>query len=463
MSAALINLGYLGASALFVVGLKGLAHPRTAARGNLLGSLGMCVAIVLTLLDRRILGFQTIVAALGIGAVIGATLALKIHMTAMPQMVALLNGLGGGASVLVAGAGLLEHKDMVVPALSHFTVAAVASGVIGAVTFWGSLVAFAKLQELVTDRAVRFPGQYAVNAGLAAVVSGLGLWLLLTPEPHAAYWVVVAVSSLLGLLLVLPVGGADMPVVIALLNSCSGLAAAATGFVLNNNILIIAGSLVGASGFILTQIMCRAMNRSLMDVMVGIAQPVRIGRGDEDLYAGRVKAGSPEEVALLFDAARRVVIVPGYGMAVSQAQHSVAHLAELLRGRGIEVEFAIHPVAGRMPGHMNVLLAEANVPYELLKDLDDSNPMFEQTDVALVIGANDVVNPLARTDPASPIAGMPILDVDKARTVVVVKRSLSPGFAGIPNPLFAADKTIMLFGDGREMVQALLKALKESP
>jgi NAD(P) transhydrogenase subunit beta len=463
MSAALINLGYLGASALFVVGLKGLAHPRTAARGNLLGSLGMIVAVTLTLLDRRILGFQTIVAALGIGVVIGATLALKIHMTAMPQMVALLNGLGGGASVLVAGAGLLEHKDAVVPALSHFTVAAVASGVIGAVTFWGSLVAFAKLQELVTDRAVRFPGQYAVNAGLAAVVSGLGLWLLLTPEPHAAYWVVVAVSSLLGLLLVLPVGGADMPVVIALLNSCSGLAAAATGFVLNNNILIIAGSLVGASGFILTQIMCRAMNRSLVDVMAGIAPPARTGRADGDLYTGRVKAGSPEEVALLFDAARRVVIVPGYGMAVSQAQHGVAHLAELLRSRGIEVEFAIHPVAGRMPGHMNVLLAEANVPYELLKDLDESNPWFEQTDVALVIGANDVVNPLARTDPASPIAGMPILDVDKARTVVVVKRSLSPGFAGIPNPLFAADKTIMLFGDGREMVQALLKVVKESP
>jgi len=290
---------------------------------------------------------------------------------------------------------------------------------------------------------------------------GLGLWLLLTPEPYAFYWLVVAVSSLLGLLLVLPVGGADMPVVIALLNSCSGLAAAATGFTLNNNVLIIAGSLVGASGLILTQIMCRAMNRSLLDVMVGFAPPAPNGRVDVDYYAGRVKTGSPEEVALLFETARRVVIVPGFGLAVSQAQHSVAHLAELLRGRGIEVEFAIHPVAGRMPGHMNVLLAEANVPYELLKDLDESNPMFEQTDVVLVIGANDVVNPLARTDPTSPIAGMPILDVDKARTVVVVKRSLSPGFAGIPNPLFAADKSVMLFGDGREMVQALLKVLRE--
>ncbi|MDH4097756.1 MAG: NAD(P)(+) transhydrogenase (Re/Si-specific) subunit beta [Nitrospira sp.] len=463
MNAAVINLGYLGASALFVVGLKGLAHPRTAQRGNLLGSLGMLLAVALTLLDRRILGFQTVVVGMGIGAVLGAALALKIHMTAMPQMVALLNGFGGGASVFVAGAGLLERQNAVVPALSQFTVAAVASGVIGAVTFSGSLVAFAKLQELVTDRSLRFPGRGVLTAGLAAVAFGLGLWLVLTPEPHAAYWLVVAVSSLLGLLLVLPVGGADMPVVIALLNSCSGLAAATTGFALNNNILIIAGSLVGASGFILTQIMCRAMNRSLVDVMTGIAPPAGTGRGDEDLYAGRVKAGSPEEVALLFAAARRVVIVPGYGMAVSQAQHSVAHLTELLHSRDIEVEFAIHPVAGRMPGHMNVLLAEANIPYELLKDLDDSNPTFEQTDVVLVIGANDVVNPLARTDRTCPIAGMPILDVDKAQAVVVIKRSLSPGFAGIPNPLFAADKTIMLFGDGREMVQALLKALKEGP
>ena len=461
MNSALINLGYLGASALFVMGLKGLAHPRTAVRGNFLSSMGMGAAIVLTLLDRRILGFHTIAAALLIGSVIGAALAFKIEMTAMPQMVALLNGLGGGASVLVAGAGLLEKRDAALSTLSHFTAAAIASGVIGAVTFWGSVVAFAKLQSLITDSAIRFPGQPAVNAGLSLAAGGLGLWLLMTPEPHAFYWLVVAVSSLLGLLLVLPVGGADMPVVIALLNSCSGLAAAATGFVLDNNILIIAGSLVGASGFILTQIMCRAMNRSLADVMAGFAPPAPKGGGDSDIYAGRVKAGSPDEIAVLFDTARRVVIVPGFGLAVSQAQHSVAHLAELLRSRGIEVEFAIHPVAGRMPGHMNVLLAEANVPYELLKDLDESNPIFEQTDVALVIGANDVVNPLARTDPASPIAGMPILDVDKARTVVVIKRSLSPGFAGIPNPLFAAANAIMLFGDGREMVQAVLKILKE--
>lgn len=461
MSQVFINLGYLGASALFVAGLKGLAHPRSAPRGNLMGATGMLIAVALTLLDRRIVSFQAIAVTLAVGAAVGATLAMKIQMTAMPQLVALLNGLGGGASVFVAGVGLLEIKDAAIPALNHFTVAAVASGVIGTVTFWGSLVAFAKLQELITDNSIRFPGQQLVNLALAAVVGGIGLWLLLTPEPHAAYWLVVAVSSMLGLLLVLPVGGADMPVVIALLNSCSGLAAAATGFVLDNNVLIIAGSLVGASGFILTQIMCRAMNRSLVDVMAGgtPAAP-RDGRA-EDIYRGRVKAGSPEEVALLFDAARRVVIVPGFGMAVSQAQHVVVQLAELLRSRGVEVEFAVHPVAGRMPGHMNVLLAEANVSYDLLKDLDESNSSFDRTDVALVIGANDVVNPAARTDPASPIAGMPILDVDKAAMVVVVKRSLSPGFAGIPNPLFADSKTIMLFGDGREMVQTIVKVLKE--
>jgi NAD(P) transhydrogenase subunit beta len=462
MNPALINLGYLVASALFIAGLKGLAHPRSAPRGNVMGATGMLIAVGLTLLDRRIVNMQSIVVVLALGAVIGATLAVKIRMTAMPQLVALLNGLGGGASVFVAGVGLLEVRNAEVSALHHFTVAAVISGIVGAVTFWGSVIAFAKLQELIADESVRVPGQRVVTFALAAAAAGLGLWLVLVPAPYAVYWFVVVVSSLLGLLLVLPVGGADMPVVIALLNSCSGLAASATGFVLDNNVLIIAGSLVGASGFILTQIMCRAMNRSLLDVLAGItpSEP-RDGKAD-DIYKGRVKAGSPEEVALLFDAARRVVIVPGFGMAVSQAQHAVAQLAALLRARGVEVEFAVHPVAGRMPGHMNVLLAEANVPYELLKDLDESNASFDRTDVALVIGANDVVNPIARTDAASPIAGMPILDVDKSAAVVVVKRSLSPGFAGIPNPLFANDKTIMLFGDARDMVQAIVKALKET-
>ncbi|MCP9443258.1 MAG: NAD(P)(+) transhydrogenase (Re/Si-specific) subunit beta [Nitrospira sp.] len=462
MNPALINLGYLAASALFIAGLKGLAHPRSALKGNVMGATGMLIAVVMTLLDRRIVNIQTIVVTLALGAAIGATLAVKIRMTAMPQLVAVLNGLGGGASVFVAGVGLLEIQHTEGSPLHHFTAAAVLSGIVGAVTFWGSWVAFAKLQALITEDSIRVSGQQLVMFTLAAVAGGLGLWMVFIPSPYASYWLVVAASSLLGLLLVLPVGGADMPVVIALLNSCSGLAASATGFVLDNHVLIIAGSLVGASGFILTQIMCRAMNRSLIDVMAGITPAGPSSGKAEDIYKGRVKSGSPEEVALLFDAARRVVIVPGFGMAVAQAQHAVAQLAAVLRARGIEVEFAIHPVAGRMPGHMNVLLAEANVPYELLKDLDESNASFDRTDVTLVIGANDVVNPIARTAAASPIAGMPILDVDKSAAVVVVKRSLSPGFAGIPNPLFADDKTIMLFGDARDMVQAIVKALKEA-
>lgn len=462
MNSASINIGYLAASALFIMGLKGLAHPRSAMRGNVMGATGMLIAVVLTLLDRRIVNVQSVAVVLALGAAIGVTLALKIRMTAMPQLVALLNGLGGGASVFVAGVGLLEVRNTVASTLHHFTAAAVISGIVGAVTFWGSVIAFAKLQELIADDSIRIPGHRLVTFVLAGAAGGLGLWLVFIPSPSGVYWLVVAASSLLGLVLVLPVGGADMPVVIALLNSCSGLAASATGFVLDNNVLIIAGSLVGASGFILTQIMCRAMNRSLIAVMAGLPQVEPQERRADDVYRGRVKAGSPEEVALLFDAARRVMIVPGFGMAVAQAQHAVAQLAALLRARGIEVEFAIHPVAGRMPGHMNVLLAEANVPYEWLKDLDESNASFDRTDVTLVIGANDVVNPIARTDVASPIAGMPILDVDKSAAVIVIKRSLSPGFAGIPNPLFSDDKTIMLFGDARDMVQAIVKALKKA-
>jgi NAD(P) transhydrogenase subunit beta len=283
------------------------------------------------------------------------------------------------------------------------------------------------------------------------------------PTTTHVYWILVVVASILGIFLVIPIGGADMPVVIALLNSYSGLAACATGFVLSNNVLIIAGSLVGASGIILTTIMCKAMNRSITNVLFGVLGPAEEGEATtDDIYTGRVKSASPEEVAMLYDNAQKAVIVPGYGMAVSQAQHAVRDLTNLLESRGVEVEFAIHPVAGRMPGHMNVLLAEADIPYEKLKEMDEINPSFAQTDVALVIGANDVVNPVARTDPSSPIAGMPILDVDKARTVVIIKRSLSPGFAGIPNPLFAADNTLMLFGDGKKMVLDLIAALKES-
>jgi NAD(P) transhydrogenase subunit beta len=456
----LINLAYLLAAVLFIFGLKGLTHPRTAVRGNLLGATGMLVAIVATLLHQDVLRYELIVVGLVVGAAVGAVLALKIQMTAMPQMVALLNGFGGGASVLVAGAELMRGAP---EPLSDQSIAIVASGLIGAVTFWGSLVAFAKLQELAAfKRPLEYPLRQLWNVVLAALVVGLAVWGAMDPASAWIYVILVVVASVLGVTLVNPIGGADMPVVIALLNSYSGLAAAATGFVLGNSVLIIAGSLVGASGLILTSIMCKAMNRSLAHVLFGVLEVSEAAPTADEVYAGRIKSTSAEEVAMLYESARRAVIVPGYGMAVAQAQHAVQELSEELASRGIEVEFGIHPVAGRMPGHMNVLLAEAEVPYEKLKEMDQINPSFAQTDVVLVIGANDVVNPTARTDPTSPIAGMPILDVDKASTVVVVKRSLSPGFAGIPNPLFAADNCLMYFGDGKKAILELVAALRET-
>ncbi len=457
MNDALINLAYLAASVLFIMGLKGLTHPRTAVRGNMLGALGMFIAIVVTLLNKQIVSFGVIIAGVIVGGAAGAVLAAKIQMTAMPQLVALFNGFGGVASVLVAGAALQEAASPD----AQFTVSTAASGLIGAVTFWGSLVAFSKLQGLAFEKPVAFPGHHAVNALLGLGALALAWWLVASGGAVLPYWLLVALASVLGVLLVMPIGGADMPVVIALLNSYSGLAAAATGFVLNNNVLIIAGSLVGASGVILSRIMCKAMNRSLANVLFGVFAPAEASASADDVYEGRVKSTSAEEVAMLLDSARRVVIAPGYGLAVAQAQHAVRDLMNLLESRGLEVECAIHPVAGRMPGHMNVLLAEADVPYEKLKEMDAINSSFEQTDVAIVIGANDVVNPVARTDPHSPIAGMPILEVGKARTVVVIKRSLSPGFAGIPNPLFAADNTLMFFGDGKQAILDLIAALKE--
>lgn len=457
-----INFGYLIASVLFILGLKGLTHPRTAVRGNLLGACGMLLAVVITLANQNIVSYEVIIAGIILGGAIGATLAIRIQMTSMPELVALFNGFGGIASVLVAGAALMEVTLVSDTPLLQVTIAIAASAMIGAVTFWGSLVAFGKLQGLINENALLFSGQQIINSFLALVALGLGVGVVMDPSNYLLYWALVGVASILGALLVIPIGGADMPVVVALLNSYSGLAAAATGFVLTNNVLIITGSLVGASGIILTRIMCKAMNRSLTNVLFGVLAPTGGSATDDEVYTGRVKSASPEEVALLFDAARRVAIVPGYGMAVSQAQHPVASLAALLQERGIEVEYAVHPVAGRMPGHMNVLLAEADVPYESLKSMEDINPSIDQVDVALVIGANDVVNPLARTDPSSPIAGMPIIDVDKAKTVVIIKRSLSPGFAGIPNPLFALDNALMLFGDGKKMVLDITSALKDS-
>lgn len=466
MSHALINIFYLLAAVLFIFGLKGLTSPQTAVRGNFLGALGMLVAIVVTLLDRRIVSFEVIVAGMVVGALVGVVMAYRVAMTAMPQVVAIFNGFGGGASALAVGAALEEAlKGGFVEEISiQFTVAAALSGLIGGVSFTGSAVAFGKLQGLVTERPILFPGRHVINLALAVICVILSVWLVVAPDSSLAFWVLTVFALVLGVMLVIPIGGADMPVVIALLNSYSGLAAAGHGWVLNNSVLIIAGSLVGASGFILTALMCKAMNRSLTNVVfAGVGAIVATETETEDIYAGRIKAASPEEVAILLDGARRMVVVPGYGMAVAQAQYAVQDLTKLLESKGVEVEFGIHPVAGRMPGHMNVLLAEANVPYDKLKDIDEINPTFRQTDVVLVIGANDVVNPQARdSDPSIPIAGMPILDVDQARAVVVVKRSLSPGFAGIPNPLFAADNCLMLFGDGKQVAMNLVAAVKET-
>jgi NAD(P) transhydrogenase subunit beta len=457
----LINLSYLIASVLFIVGLKGLSSPRTARRGNLQGSLAMLLAIAATLLDRGIVRFDLILAGLAVGAAIGVVWALRVPMTAMPQMVAILNGFGGAASALVAGTAVLAPEKLShIPALQLYLSSAF-SAIIGAATFSGSTVAWAKLQEVMRwqprGNGVR------VLSFLSVVASAAGaLYFAADPEAMWVFWAVSAAAFVYGVLLTAPVGGADMPVVIALLNSLSGLAAAATGFVLNNNVLIISGSLVGASGVILTTIMCRAMNRSLWDVLSGDFGEVATGGAKgEDIYQGRVKSTSADEVAALLAVARSVMIVPGYGMAVAQAQHAVRQLQTELESHGAEVRYAIHPVAGRMPGHMNVLLAEADVPYDLLSDMDQANPMFPQTDVSIVIGANDVVNPAAREDKSSPIYGMPILDVDKSQTVVVIKRSLSPGFAGIPNELFAAPNTLMLYGDGKKAVLELVSAMKE--
>ncbi len=464
MNLTLINLSYLVASILFILGLKGLTHPRTAVRGNLLGAAGMLIAVVVTLADRQIVRYELIAAGLVVGALIGAVLAIKVQMTSMPELVAAFNGFGGAASALVAAAALHRAAASGAQVGAQLSAATVASGLIGAVTFTGSFIAFAKLYEVMSGNAIKFGGQNLLNAAIAVACLGLGGYVMVEPSAVEAFWALVVLASILGVLTTIPIGGADMPVVIALLNSYSGLAASATGFVLDNNVLIIAGSLVGASGLILTQIMCKAMNRSLAAVLFGTMDATGGGTAAsaDEVYAGKVKSTSPDEVAMLFDTARRVSIVPGYGLAVSQGQHAVRDLANLLGERGIEVEFAIHPVAGRMPGHMNVLLAEADIPYDKLKEMDEANTSFETTDVVLVIGANDVVNPLARTDPSSPIAGMPILDVDKARTVVVLKRSLSPGFAGIPNPLFAADNALMLFGDGKKALLELVSAVKEN-
>lgn len=457
MEISLIKLAYLVASMLFIFGLKSMSHPRTAVRGMRFGAAGMLLALAATLRLPDITGYWMIAAGLIVGGSIGAYLARTVAMTQMPQLVAIFNGFGGGASVLVAGAELVRSSDSLLTTL----IAAVLTGIIGGVTLLGSFVAYGKLEELdFFNKLGQLPLHRLLTAGCLLLTLLIGFVCVQSGGHFGWYFLMCLLAGCLGILLTVPIGGADMPVVIALLNSYSGLAAAATGFVINNNVLIIAGALVGASGLILTEIMCRAMNRSLTNVLFGgMGQTVTAVTGTDEVYA-TVRSTSAEEVAMILETAQRVVFVPGYGMAVAQAQHAVRDLANEIISRGGKVEYAIHPVAGRMPGHMNVLLAEADVPYDQLLEMDQINPTMDTVDVAIIIGANDVVNPVARTDPKSPIAGMPIIDVDKARTVIMIKRSLSPGFAGIPNPLFAAENTLMMFADGKKAVLDILAALK---
>ena len=452
MSAVFINVCYIAAAALFVLGLKQLGSPATAVRGNLLSATGMLIAIVVTLFSKGILEFQWILVAAAVGALIGAVAAQKVAMTAMPEMVALFNGSGGVASLLVGWAALYNTGNTT---FTYITI--LLSVLIGGVTFSGSIIAWGKLSEVMTSRALVFGAQRAVNALILIALVACGVLFCLDPALDSPYlYAVVALSLLFGVMVVIPIGGADMPVVISLLNSYSGLAACAAGFAIQNNILIVAGSLVGAAGIILTNIMCKAMNRSLANVLFSGFGAVKTASKVE----GEVKPINAEDAFLILEAASSVAFVPGYGMAVAQAQHVVRELGELLEGNGAEVSYAIHPVAGRMPGHMNVLLAEANVPYDQLIEMDDINPRIENIDVAVVIGANDVVNPAAREDANSPIYGMPIINVDQARTVFVLKRSMASGFAGVDNPLFFGENTRMLFGDAKASISAVVGEFK---
>jgi NAD(P) transhydrogenase subunit beta len=452
----LIDWSYIVAAVLFILGLKLLGKQATARRGNLLSAVGMLIAIVATLLVRG-LQYQWIVLGLVIGSLIGAVAAQRVKMTAMPEMVALFNGAGGLASLLV---GWVEYHNHRAPELSA-AIPIYLAVLIGGVTLTGSVVAYAKLAEKIQSRPVLFSFQRAVNLGLVLVVVIAGIIFCDNPAGnYPLFLLIVLLSCVLGVLGVIPIGGADMPVVIALLNSYSGLAAAAAGFIIQNTVLIVAGCLVGASGVILTQIMCKAMNRSIFNVLFAGFGSTTSGGGEA--VTGEVKAITAESAYYVLEAATQVVLVPGYGMAVAQAQHVLRELADLLEENGAEVRYAIHPVAGRMPGHMNVLLAEADVPYDQLVEMDAINPVMPTMDVAIVVGANDVVNPAAREVPSSPIYGMPIINVDQARTVFVLKRSMASGFAGIENPLFFKPNTRMLFGDAKASLQALVSEFKSS-
>jgi NAD(P) transhydrogenase subunit beta len=452
-----VGLLYLVTIVCFVVALKFLSSPKHARRGNWIGGVGMLVAIATTLALDGISNWALIVVGGLAGTVVGVVGARTVRMTAMPQMVAIFNGVGGGAAALVA---LAEWHHASGPVWDE-TASIVLSALIGSISFAGSVVAFAKLQELVSGRPITFPGQNVFNILVLVAAAGLGVAALAGVEEQWVLYGLIALSLLFGVLFVLPIGGADMPVVISLLNAFTGLAASATGFVLDSTVLIVSGMLVGAAGTLLTLLMAKAMNRSVANVLFGAFGQVQTAAGGPRADDGRtVRATSADDVAVQLSFARKVIVAPGYGMAVAQAQHDVRQLADQLEERGVDVKYAIHPVAGRMPGHMNVLLAEANVPYTQLFEMDEINPEFPQTDVVLVIGANDVTNPAARSDPASPIYGMPILDVDKAASVIVMKRSMNPGFAGIDNELYLDPKTTMLFGDAKESVLKLISAVK---
>ncbi|MCL0031087.1 NAD(P)(+) transhydrogenase (Re/Si-specific) subunit beta [Dehalococcoidia bacterium] len=454
------EISYITAAVLFIIGLKKLSSPATARTGNALSGLAMFLAVLVTIVGRTSVTWEWIVIGVAIGVVIGSMSAYFIKMTAMPQMVAIFNGFGGGASGLVA---YLEYYNnsggLVTPATS---LSVMISVIIGAITFMGSFIAFGKLQGFIPSRPILFPMRNIINGVILIATLSTILWILVDNTHLTPIYAAITFSLILGVLLIIPIGGADMPVVVALLNSYSGIAAAATGFVLENTILIIAGSLVGASGIILTRIMTKAMNRSLANVMLG-------GFGSQDGSSSSVlqkeerpvTAASASDVAMILEYARSVIIVPGYGLAVAQAQHQLRELSDLLKPKGVSIKYAIHPVAGRMPGHMNVLLAEANVPYDELKDIDEINGEFQRTDVAIVVGANDVTNPVARTDSSSPIFGMPILNVDQAQTVIVLKRSMASGFAGVENELFHLEKTLMLFGDAKNSIEEVISETKD--
>jgi NAD(P) transhydrogenase subunit beta len=456
-----IDVAYLVAAILLIVGVKRLAHPRTARSGNWIAAVGMAIAIGFTFLIEEIDSYWLMLVGIAVGSVIGVLSARAVKMTQIPQMVALFNGVGGGAAALIAASEFRRHAPEPAGLEGELLVGILFSAVIGSVSFWGSLVAFGKLQELIAGRPLVFAGQNLFNAALGLALVGL---VALTATTENGLWLVLLmlVAAVLGVLFVLPIGGADMPVVISLLNACTGLAAASTGFVLHNTALIIGGTIVGASGTLLTVMMGRAMGRPLVQTLFGAFGATPTGAvaavGAPD--GASVRTASPDDIGFMLAYARRIVFVPGYGLAVAQAQHDVRSLGELLEAKGVDVRYAIHPVAGRMPGHMNVLLAEANVPYDELFEMDEINPEFPQTDVVVVVGANDVVNPAARSSPGSPIYGMPILDVDKAQNVVVIKRSLATGFAGVDNPLFYDPKTVMLFDDAKTALERLVSAVK---